>query len=50
MGESKSSSEGQCSDFKMTVLVIQCKELFTSNKDEFWETERGYSSQHSYPK
>ena len=49
LGAAKSYSEGKCLDFKMTVLVIKCKELFTSNEDAFWETERGFSSQHAYP-
>ena len=35
LGESKSSSEGKCSDFKKTVLVTKFKESFQKNGVEF---------------
>ena len=48
LGESKSSSKGKCSDFKMTVLVTKFKELFQTTGVEFQEAERGFSSSHAY--
>ena len=39
-GESKPYLEGKFSGFQMSVLIIQFKEPFSSNVNEFLETER----------